>query len=81
MTEVVRLGSLKMGLEPIEAIAAATLNGAAAMELADSVGTLSLGKRANFILTREMSGLEEIPYRLNDVVVEKVYVNGEVWLG
>ena len=81
MTEVVRLGSLKMGLEPIEAIAAATLNGAAAMELADSVGTLSLGKCANFILTREMSGLEEIPYRLNDVVVEKVYVNGEVWLG
>ena len=81
MTEVVRLGSLKMGLEPIEAIAAATLNGAAAMELADSVGTLSLGKRANFILTREMGGLEEIPYRLNDVVVEKVYVNGEVWLG
>jgi len=40
-----------------------------------------LGKRANFILTREMSGLEEIPYRLNDIVVEKVYVNGEVWLG
>ena len=81
MTEVVRLGSLKMGLEPIEAIAAATLNGAAAMELEDSVGTISIGKCANFILTREMSGLEEIPYRMNDVVVEKVYVNGEVWLG
>jgi imidazolonepropionase len=81
MTEVVRLGSLKMGLEPIESITAATLNGAAAMELENSVGTISSGKHANFILTREMSGLEEIPYRLNDVVVEKVYVNGEVWLG
>jgi len=81
MTEVVRLGSLKMGLEPIEAIAAATLNGAAAMELDDKVGTITPGKLANFFVTREMTGLEEIPYRLNDVVVEKVYVNGEHWVG
>jgi imidazolonepropionase len=51
------------------------------MELENLVGTISPGKHANFILTREISGLEEIPYRLNDVVVEKVYVNGEVWLG
>ena len=81
MTEVVRLGSLKMGLEPIEAIAAATLNGAAAMELEDKVGTITPGKLANFFVTREMSGLEEIPYRFNDVVVDKVYVNGELWVG
>jgi imidazolonepropionase len=81
MTEVVRLGSLKMGLEPIEAIAAATLNGAAAMELADEVGSITPGKLANFFVTREMSGLEEIPYRFNDVVVDKVYVNGELWVG
>jgi imidazolonepropionase len=81
MTEVVRLGSLKMGLEPIEAIAAATLNGAAAMELEDKVGSITPGKLANFFVTREMSGLEEIPYRFNDVVVDKVYVNGELWVG
>ncbi|HHZ97914.1 MAG TPA: imidazolonepropionase [Flavobacteriales bacterium] len=80
MTEVVKLGSLKMGLEPLEAIAAATINGAAAMELSSEVGTISPGKRANFILTREMKGLEEIPYRMNEKVVEKVYVNGEVWI-
>jgi len=81
MTEVVRLGSLKIGLEPIEAIAAATLNGAAAMELEDKVGSITPGKLANFFVTREMSGLEEIPYRFNDVVVDKVYVNGELWVG
>ena len=81
MTEVVRLGSIKMGLEPLEAIAAATLNGAAAMELERIVGTITPGKLANFFITREMSGLEEIPYRLNDSVVEKVYVNGELWVG
>jgi len=81
MTEVVRLGSIKMGLEPLEAIAASTINGAAAMELQSEVGTITPGKRANFILTRELNGLEDIPYRLNDVVVEKVFVNGEVWIG
>jgi imidazolonepropionase len=81
MLEAVRLGSIKMGLEPIEAIAAATLNGSAAMELQNEVGTISPGKRANFILTVKISGLEVIPYRLNDDVVENVYVNGECWVG
>ena len=81
MLEAVRLGSLKMGLEPIEAIAAGTLNGAAAMELDNEVGSVSEGKRANFLITKELTGLEVIPYRLNDAVVEKVYVNGEVWVG
>jgi imidazolonepropionase len=81
MLEAVRLGSIKMGLEPIESIAAATLNGSAAMELQNEVGTISPGKRANLILTVKMSGLEVIPYRLNDAVVEKVYVNGECWVG
>jgi len=81
MLEAVRLGSIKMGLEPIEAIAAGTLNGSAAMELQNEVGSISPGKRANIILTVKMSGLEVIPYRLNDAVVEKVYVNGECWVG
>jgi imidazolonepropionase len=81
MLEAVRLGSLKMGLEPIEAIAAGTLNGAAAMELESEVGSITPGKRANILITKPMAGLEEIPYRLNDVVVEKVYVNGDCWVG
>ena len=51
------------------------------MELEDKVGSITPGKLANFFVTREMSGLEEIPYRFNDVVVDKVYVNGELWVG
>ena len=43
MGMAVRLGSLKMGMTPLEAIAAATLNGAAAMELSHEVG--ALGRR------------------------------------
>ena len=81
MLEAVKLGSIKMGMEPIESIAAGTINGAAAMELHNEVGTLTPGKRANFIITKPISGLEVLPYRLNDVVVDKVYVNGELWVG
>ena len=81
MLEAVRLGSIKMGLEPIEAIAAGTLNGASAMELDGEVGSITPGKRANFLITKEISGLEVIPYRLNDAVVDKVYVNGDCWFG
>jgi imidazolonepropionase len=81
MLEAVRLGSIKMGLEPIEAIAAGTLNGAAAMGIEDEVGSITPGKRANLLITKPLTGLEEIPYRLNDAVVEKVYVNGECLVG
>lgn len=80
MLHAVRLGSLKMGMEPIEAICAGTLNGAAAMELENEVGTITPGKRANFIITSEINGLETIPYRLYSNVVDKVYVNGSPWV-
>ena len=81
MTMAVRLASLKMGVLPIEAVAAATLNGAAAMEVADEVGCLALGHRANFILTHPMEGLQDIAYRFTDAFVDKVFVNGEIWEG
>ena len=45
------------------------------------VGSITPGKRANFLITKEISGLEVIPYRLNDAVVDKVYVNGDCWVG
>ena len=75
----VRLGSLKMGMTPLEAIAAATLNGAAAMELSHEVGALGRGHRANFILTKPLEGLQDLAYRFTDPYVDKVFVNGEIW--
>ena len=79
MGMAVRLGSLKMGMTPLEAIAAATLNGAAAMELSHEVGALGRGHRANFILTKPLEGLQELAYRFTDPYVDKVFVNGEIW--
>ena len=81
MTQAVRLASLKMGVLPREAVAAATLNGAAAMELSHEVGALGRGHRANLILTHPMEGLQDIAYRFTDAVVDKVFINGEIWEG
>ena len=77
----VRLASLKMGLLPSEAVAAATLNGAAAMDLSREVGALGRGFRAHFMVTQPMEGLQDIAYRFTDAVVDKVFINGEIWEG
>ncbi|HCL47057.1 MAG TPA: hypothetical protein DHW55_07320 [Flavobacteriales bacterium] len=81
MTMAVRLASLKMGVLPREAVAASTLNGAAAMELSHEVGALGRGYRANYIVTHPMEGLQDIAYRFTDAVVDKVFINGEIWEG
>lgn len=80
MLHAIKLGSIKMGIEPVEAICAGTLNGAAAMEVESEVGTITPGKRANFVITTEINGLETIPYRLYSNIVDKVYVNGSPWV-
>ena len=81
MTMAVRLANPKMGVLPREAVAAATLNGAAAMELSHEVGALGRGYRANYIVTHPMEGLQDIAYRFTDAVVDKVFINGEIWEG
>lgn len=77
MTLVVQLAIIKMGMLPLEAIAAATINGAAAMELSHEVGVIAPGWRANLLITKPLNGLEQIGYRFGENPVEKVLINGE----
>lgn len=53
------LACIKMRLTPVEALNALTVNGAYAMGLADSCGSISLGKPANFILTNHLTDLSD----------------------
>lgn len=76
MTLVVQLAIIKMGMLPLEAIAAATINGAAAMELSHEVGVIAPGWRANLLITKPLNGLEQIGYRFGENPVEKVLING-----
>jgi imidazolonepropionase len=76
MTRTVQRAMVTMRLKPLEAIAAATLNGAAAMDLAHEVGTLSRDRRANFMVTRPMNHLVEIGYYFDENPIDWVCLNG-----
>ncbi|MFV0248952.1 MAG: imidazolonepropionase [Tenacibaculum sp.] len=77
MNFVVSVACIKMNMTPEEAINAATLNGAYAMNLSNEVGSISLGKKANFILTKKISSYQFIPYSFGSNLIETVYIDGE----
>ncbi|HRF26974.1 MAG TPA: amidohydrolase family protein, partial [Ferruginibacter sp.] len=62
MNFVLSLGCIQMKMLPEEAINAATINGACAMELSRELGSIALGKRANLIMTRPVPSLAYLPY-------------------
>jgi len=76
MLMAISLACIQMRLLPEEAFAAATLNGAAAMDLSAEYGSISPGKAANFILSRNAPSLAFLPYRFTKPHIEAVYVNG-----
>ena len=76
MNFVVATACIKMGMTPEEAINAATINGAYAMNLQDKVGTITKGKMANLILTKEINSYNFIPYSFGNHCIEKVFLKG-----
>ncbi len=76
MPFVLSLACIKMRLLPEEAINAATINGACAMEFHDIAGTLAPGMRANIIITHPMSSLAYLPYAFGSNHIAQVLING-----
>lgn len=66
-----------MKLLPEEAINAATINAAFAMELQDQLGSITIGKRANLIFTRPMPSINYLPYAFGSNLIDQVMINGE----
>lgn len=77
MNFVVSLSCIQMKLLPEEAINAATINGAYAMELQNEVGSITVGKKANLALTKEIPSLAYLPYSFGNNLIERVMINGE----
>lgn len=77
MNFMVATACIKMRLTPEEAINAATINGAAAMELQEEVGSITIGKRANFLLTKEIPSIGRLPYSYASDSIAEVYINGQ----
>lgn len=78
MQFLLSLACAKMKLTPIEALNAVTINSAYAMGVEESCGSITLGKKANVIITEEMSSLARIPYSFGDNNLDTVIVNGIV---
>lgn len=68
------LACVKMKLTPEEALNALTINAAYAMDLSESHGTISLGKKTPIIITKEIPSLAYIPYAFGDQHVERLLV-------
>ncbi|HAZ30799.1 TPA: imidazolonepropionase [Candidatus Acetothermia bacterium] len=73
---VLSLAVLKLGMSPEEVLVAATLNAAAAIGLADAVGSLEPGKRGDLVVWDARS-YEEIPYWIGQNLVWAVIRGGE----
>jgi imidazolonepropionase len=73
---VVSLACTQMKLTPEEAINASTINGAYAIELSETHGSITIGKKANLIITKPVSSLAFIPYNFGNDCVESVLING-----
>lgn len=78
MNLVVSLACIKLRMRPEEAINAATINGAAAMELSSEVGSIAKGKKANLFITRPMSSLAFLPYSFGQSQIETILLNGKI---
>ena len=77
MNFVVATACIKMKMTPEEAINAATINGAFAMNLSDKLGSITKGKLANFFITKEIASYGFLPYSFGDNLIETVYLKGK----
>ena len=66
-----------MKMLPQEAINAATINGAFAMDIQNELGSISVGKKANLIFTQPINSIEYLPYAFGTNLIEKVMIKGE----
>lgn len=78
MNFVVATACIKMRLTPEEAINAATLNGAYAMGLSATHGSITKGKKANLIITKEVPSYGYLPYAFGSNLIDEVIINGEI---
>jgi len=81
MRMVLSLASIRMKMTPVEALNAATLNGAYAMGLSDEYGSVTPGKVANFFLTLPMPSVEFFSYAYQTPLIRRVFLKGEEFVG
>jgi imidazolonepropionase len=76
---VIALACSQMKLSPEEAINATTINGAYALELSHELGSITIGKLGNVIITKPMESLAIMPYFFGVDQVETTILSGAVF--
>ncbi|WP_396170232.1 imidazolonepropionase [Flavobacterium sp.] len=79
MNFVVSTACIKMKMTPEEAINAATLNGAYAMGISETHGSITIGKKANLIITKPISSYYQLSYAFGSNLIESVLIEGKVF--
>ena len=78
MNLVVATACIKMKMTPEEAINAATINGAFAMGISKTHGSITKGKIANLIITKPISSYYQLPYSFGSNLIESVIIEGKM---
>ena len=76
MSLINALACINMKLLPEEAINATTYNAAFALEVEDQVGSITKGKKANFIVAKPGVSPYSIAYHFGVDWIDQVYING-----
>ena len=76
MNFVVSLACIHMNMNPEEAINAASINGAYAMGISKSEGSIAKGKKGNIFITKKIPSYAFLPYNFGHNIIEKVFING-----
>lgn len=78
MNLVVATACIKMKMTPEEAINATTINGAYAMGLSETHGSITKGKRANLIITKPLTSYYQLPYAFGSNLIDSVVIEGKL---
>jgi imidazolonepropionase len=78
MNFVVATACIKMKMTPEEAINAATINGAYAMGISDTHGSITVGKKANFIITKSIPSYYQLPYAFGSNLIDSIFLEGKI---
>ena len=78
MNLVVAMACIKLKMTTEEAINAATINGAYAMGLSSTHGSVTKGKIANLIITKPLTSYHQLPYAFGSNLIENVIIEGVV---
>jgi len=71
------LACTQMKMIPVEAFHAITCNAARALRLENEVGSLAVGMRADFVVTKTKEAIKGIPYFMGQNHIEATFVLGE----